>query len=156
MRTVASPLADTDSIKCHTVSGDMSGGTGAGGHMWNVVTMPDGKNYLVDVTNCDQGTIGATDELFMAYTEDFSQDHQNHTFTINGQNISFTYYEDMKDLFCEGYLALSSTAYTAPTGVTVSLKSLLYPPAADSKLRHSAFPPLLPEPMIWWSPSQDT
>ena len=40
-------------IACYTVTGQMAGGTGAGGHMWNVVTMDDGKNYLVDVTNCD-------------------------------------------------------------------------------------------------------
>ena len=42
----------------------MSGGTGAGDHMWNIVTMDDGCNYLVDVTNCDTGSIGAPGKLF--------------------------------------------------------------------------------------------
>ena len=30
--------------------------------MWNMVTMSDKKRYLVDVTNCDQGTIGGEDD----------------------------------------------------------------------------------------------
>ena len=34
-------------------------------HMWNVVTMSDGKNYLVDVTNCDAGMVGYPDKLFL-------------------------------------------------------------------------------------------
>ena len=50
---------------CYTVSGMMRGGTGAGPHMWNIVTL-EGKNYLVDVTNCDGNSIGAPDKLFLA------------------------------------------------------------------------------------------
>ncbi|MBR1781457.1 MAG: hypothetical protein IJ751_08675, partial [Oscillospiraceae bacterium] len=53
-------------ISCCTVTGTMNAGTGAGNHMWNIVTMEDGQNYLVDVTNCDAGTIGADDQLFLA------------------------------------------------------------------------------------------
>lgn len=52
-------------VTCYTVTGMMDGGTGAGLHMWNVVSI-DGNNYLVDVTNCDEGTIGADDQLFLA------------------------------------------------------------------------------------------
>ena len=52
-------------IDCITVSGTMNGGTGSGGHMWNVVTMEDGKHYIVDVTNCDTGTVGYPDLLFL-------------------------------------------------------------------------------------------
>ena len=40
------------------VSGAMTGGTGAGEHMWNIVHMNDGKNYLADITNSDTDTIG--------------------------------------------------------------------------------------------------
>ena len=36
-------------IVCYTLTGGMNGE----GHMWNIVHMDDGKNYLVDVTNCD-------------------------------------------------------------------------------------------------------
>ena len=104
-------------IECHTVNGVMSGGTGAGGHMWNVVTMDDGKNYLVDVTNCDTGTIGAPDKLFLAHTTNSQNANQTHTFTIGSQNIIFTYDASMADLFCDGYLALSTTAYKVATHV---------------------------------------
>jgi len=42
-------------VGCALVNGIMSGGTGAGRHMWNSLKMPDGKCYLVDLTNCDAG-----------------------------------------------------------------------------------------------------
>ena len=42
------------------VSGKMDGGD----HMWNVVAI-GGRNYLVDVTNCDTGSIGAPAQLFL-------------------------------------------------------------------------------------------
>ena len=57
-------LCDLSKLDCISVSGVMAGGTGAGGHMWNVVALK-GNNYLVDVTNCDTGTVGAPDRLFL-------------------------------------------------------------------------------------------
>lgn len=50
------------SVVCYTVTGKMDGGP----HMWNIVTMPDGQNYLVDVTNSDTNTIGYDGTLFLA------------------------------------------------------------------------------------------
>ena len=50
-------------IKCYTISGSLGGG-----HMWNIVTMDDEQNYIVDITNCDTGTIGQNGELFLAGT----------------------------------------------------------------------------------------
>lgn len=88
-------------IECYTVTGTMSGGTGAGPHMWNSVTMGDGKWYLVDVTNCDDGTVGAPDQLFLkgynSYTGtlDFGNGvtEQQYGFTVNN-NDTITYYYD--------------------------------------------------------------
>lgn len=57
-------LCELSGIECYTVTGKMAGGTGAGPHMWNIVRL-DGKSYVVDVTNCDAGTIGAPDKLFL-------------------------------------------------------------------------------------------
>lgn len=48
------------------VTGTMKWDGGSGGHMWNVVTQPDGCHVLVDVTNCDIGSTGS-DSLFLAY-----------------------------------------------------------------------------------------
>lgn len=56
----------SEGISCITVTGTMAGGTGAGPHMWNIVRMEDGINYLVDLTNCDEGTIGEGNMLFLA------------------------------------------------------------------------------------------
>ncbi len=50
-------------IVCYLVTGTLNGGTGAGLHMWNVVTMEDGQNYLVDITNCDSH--GAPDHMLL-------------------------------------------------------------------------------------------
>lgn len=52
-------------VTCYNVNGSMAGGTGAGAHMWNIVTI-GGQNYLADITNSDFGTIGATGTLFLA------------------------------------------------------------------------------------------
>ena len=83
----------------------MSGGTGAGGHMWNVVKL-EGKNLLVDVTNCDGSAIGAPDKLFLVAVAG-TDSSRTHTFTINTTNVVYTYDESQKDLFCSGYLALT-------------------------------------------------
>ena len=53
-------------ISCIIVTGTMTGGTGEGPHMWNIVNMEDGHNYLVDMTNCDENTIGENGSLFLA------------------------------------------------------------------------------------------
>lgn len=64
---------------CYTVTGTLAGGTGSGGHMWNIVTL-QGGNYLVDVTNSDEGTIGSDGSLFLAGTDT----KVNGSFSING------------------------------------------------------------------------
>ncbi len=42
----------TSYVRSILASGYIKGGA----HMWNIVTMEDGKNYLVDITNCDEKT----------------------------------------------------------------------------------------------------
>lgn len=39
-------------VGCVLMIGDLSD---LGGHMWNVISMPDGRYYLADMTNCDGG-----------------------------------------------------------------------------------------------------
>ncbi|MBR4023762.1 MAG: leucine-rich repeat protein, partial [Firmicutes bacterium] len=85
-------------INCISVSGYMGGGTGAGAHMWNIVTMEDGRNYLVDVTNCDDGTIGAPDQLFLAGYDSGSKD-AGYVFNAGGTGISYTYGNDTLNLY---------------------------------------------------------
>jgi len=102
-------------VTCYTVSGQMTGGTGSGGHMWNVVRL-EGRNLLVDVTNCDTGAIGAPDKLFLTAVAG-TDSGRTHTFPINSTNVVFTYDESQKDLFCNGYLALTPTGVSSPGAV---------------------------------------
>jgi hypothetical protein len=48
-------------VQCYTVTGTMNGGA----HMWNIVTL-NGSNYLVDVTNSEEGCVGEYGDLFLA------------------------------------------------------------------------------------------
>ena len=42
-------------VQCHTITGTAYMASGYGAHMWNIVTMGDGKNYHVDITFVDGG-----------------------------------------------------------------------------------------------------
>ena len=104
-------LCDLSGIDCYTVTGTMDGGKGAGAHMWNIVPM-DGQNYLVDVTNCDEGTIGNPDKLFMEGTAGTVKD--GYTFAIGSSNIAYVYDKDTIQLYGEDILTLASSKYTPP------------------------------------------
>ena len=100
-----------DNISCYSVSGTMGGGTGAGPHMWNIVTMDDGLNYLVDVTNCDDGSVGQGGRLFLTGTE--GSVDQGYIFEIDDDNyVSYTYKQETIDLYTESILSLASEDYT--------------------------------------------
>ena len=92
-------LSDFESdLDCISVSGTMSGGTGSGAHMWNILCMGDGKNYLADITNCDEGTVGSPDKLFIAgYTSgDVSS---GYTFSCTGGSIKYYYDSETTSAF---------------------------------------------------------
>lgn len=105
-------------LSCYLVTGNMTGGTGeggsgaGGGHMWNVVHI-GGQNYLVDVTNCDTGTIGATDKLFLCGVEN-QVNGQSYKVTIGSSAINFSYDEKTKSDYTSGELTLSGVKYEEP------------------------------------------
>ena len=118
---------DDQRIDCYLVSGDMNGGTGAGAHMWNVVTMDDGYNYLVDVTNCDGNSVGNPDYLFLKGYTSFlanstkSSDGYIISFTNSGNTYSISYryhtsddtgHSPMEVLYNESILAIANRNYT--------------------------------------------
>lgn len=94
-------------VSCYTVTGKMGGGTGAGPHMWNIVTI-GGKNYLVDVTNCDTGTVGTPDQLFLTGTN--GSVAEGYTFNPNGGAITYTYDSGLHELLGD-VLVLADTPY---------------------------------------------
>ena len=102
-------LCDLNGLTSYTVTGPMGGGTGAGPHMWNIVTL-DGQNYLVDVTNSDTGTAGQNGELFLAGTT--GSVGGGYTFQAGGLNVSYEYDPEMVALYGNTILTLASSNYT--------------------------------------------
>ena len=86
------------------VSGKMDGGD----HMWNVVAI-GGRNYLVDVTNCDTGSIGTPDRLFLCGAAENVAGKQ-YTVTL-GKPIVYEYDEKTVESYAPEHLKLSPVAY---------------------------------------------
>ncbi|MDY5627345.1 MAG: hypothetical protein SPF92_07080 [Clostridia bacterium] len=109
-------------IKCYTVTGVTSSGSGAGDHMWNIVKMEDGKSYLVDVTNSDTGSIGQRGDLFLAGTA--GSINSGYRFTIDAYNSIKYYFSDSSiNLWGtdeKSILNLSGTNYAYDKKVTPS------------------------------------
>lgn len=99
-------------INCCIVTGTLQGDgdSAGGGHMWNIVTMEDGKSYLVDVTNCDTGSVGAPDLLFLAGGLSGSAE-EGYTFTRESQHVNFAYNDETKALYPNSVLELSTESY---------------------------------------------
>ena len=97
-------------IECDSVNGVMDGGTGEGRHMWNILHMDDGKNYVADITNCDEGTIGADDLLFLKGANEFT-DFRYYSYDCNGENIAYSYGEETLGLYTQAELTVSTTDY---------------------------------------------
>ena len=93
-------------VACRIAAGTMDGGL----HMWNVVRMGDGKNYLVDVTNSDSGMIGANGQLFLSGAEG-SANGQSYTVSKGSWRSVYTYDPLMEGMYTDSYLPLSSTDY---------------------------------------------
>lgn len=110
-------------VTCYTVAGVMTGGRGAGNHMWNVVSMSNGAHYIVDVTNSDEGTIGEDGELFLTgYSASTSAGYR---VDIGSQSISFAYNNETFQLWGNGedsILRIANSDYE-PSAILVSVPS---------------------------------
>ena len=100
------------------VSGKMDGGD----HMWNVVAI-GGRNYLVDVTNCDTGSIGAPDQLFLCGAAENVAGKQ-YTVTL-WKNIVYVYDEKTVESYASEHLKLSPVAYDPNTVSTPSVRGVV-------------------------------
>ena len=114
-----SSFSESD-LFCSLVTGTMTVGTSAGPHMWNIVTV-GGRNYLVDVTNCDTGTVGAPDKLFLCGAAE-NVPSEKYTAPAGSQSIVYEY--DAKTLsdYASSDLKLEEVPYspTSVSGLTVS------------------------------------
>ena len=94
-------------VACYLPTGTMDGGD----HMWNIVSI-GGANYLTDITNCDSGTTGAPDQLFLCGAEGIV-DASYAAATTNG-TVTYVYDQNTKDIY-DQELALSKTKYSPLT-----------------------------------------
>lgn len=126
-----SSFSESD-LFCSLVTGTMTGGTGAGPHMWNIVTV-GGRNYLVDVTNCDTGTVGAPDKLFLCGAAE-NVPSKKYTATAGSQSIVYEYDADTLSDYASSDLRLEEMPYspTSVSGLTVSGTIRSYGSASES------------------------
>lgn len=109
-------LTDFDNydISCILVSGDCNGA-----HMWNILSFGDGMNYLVDVTNCDNGTIGYPDKLFIkSYTTHPSI--YTYTYSFGLSTMTYSYYDKTYTVFSNDALSITSAALKDAPVLTLS------------------------------------
>lgn len=130
------------SVACYLVSGTMDSGS----HMWNVVRMGDGKNYLVDVTNCDTGTVGAEDKLFLTGGTS-SADGRTYTVSKDRLQSVYTYDEDQAGLYADGYLALNGTDYVP--GFDLPPEPAAVPAAGDGAFADVPAAAYYADPVAW-------
>lgn len=126
-----SSFSESD-LFCSLVTGTMTVGTSAGPHMWNIVTV-GGRNYLVDVTNCDTGTVGAQDKLFLCGAAE-NVPSKKYTATAGNQSIVYEYDADTLSDYASSDLKLEKMPYspTSVSGLTVSGTIRSYGSASES------------------------
>ncbi|MDE6032074.1 MAG: hypothetical protein K2G32_10675, partial [Oscillospiraceae bacterium] len=106
-------LCDLGGVDCYTVTGTMSGGTGAGSHMWNIVRLGE-ISYLVDVTNCDENTVGAAakDGMGLVLKGATTSTASGCVFKLNDLNtVTYTYDKDTLNMYPAGLLEVSTVDY---------------------------------------------
>ena len=103
-------------IECIIVNGTTIYYGESGRHMWNVVKMENGKNYLVDVTNCDTGNCGYPDKLFLAgYLS--GNVSSGYTFRCGYSSVLQYIYSDTTKINFPNDLVIANANYV-PTGVS--------------------------------------
>ena len=90
-------------IECHTIQGTL-GKESPVNHMWNVVSLWDGCNYAADLTNCDTGTPGYPDKLFMACTDDY----ESSGYTLMDGSAYYRLSSAMEALYTEESIRITS------------------------------------------------
>ena len=86
-------LSTFNNTQVYSVTGMIEGSGISGGHMWNIVRY-NGKNYMVDVMNCDEEWSGYPDYYFMASPESGSVSGGYNFTDKNGDPFKLTYSAD--------------------------------------------------------------
>lgn len=94
-------------VACYLPTGTMDGDA----HMWNVVSI-GGANYLTDITNCDSGTFGAPDQLFLCGVRGGVD--LGYIADLTGGAVTYVYDKETLALY-DKELDLSATKYSPLT-----------------------------------------
>jgi head-tail adaptor len=84
--------------------------------------MEDGLNYLVDVTNCDEGTVGAPDLLFLAAPASGDPEMGYYFALSNGETVQYFYDSDQQSLYGSSILTLASDNYNSGHLYTITFE----------------------------------
>lgn len=120
-----------DDVESHMVTGTMYSGNktieDGEPHMWNILHMNDGKNYIADITNCDEGSIGAADDdggpyLFLTGCSEGGSVKDGYSYECNGAVNHYSYYtydekkgkwiSDTRAAYTDEELTMSDTDYS--------------------------------------------
>lgn len=101
-------------VACYLPTGTMDGGD----HMWNIVSI-GGVNYLTDITNCDSGTIGAPDQLFLCGVRGGVD--SGYIADLTGDTTTVYFYDNETLALYDKELVLSAAKYSP---LTFSLNQL--------------------------------
>ena len=129
--------AFTGDISCITACGAMSGSV-SGPHMWNILRMDDGKSYMADIANSDDGAIGSPDHLFLTGCAGGSPE----TYYIYLSHNTYVYYqydEDTLALYPRAWLEMSAEKYVEPTPDPWENLDTLTLPRDTVEIEESAF-----------------
>ena len=98
-------LSDFDGdVACELMSGTIPVNNKMGNHMWNTVHMPDGRNYLADLTNSDGGD-SCNEKRFLKGCDG----EGGGPYTCDG--LKYTYNANMLSTFGNTWLTLSNADY---------------------------------------------
>ena len=102
---------ESSEIQAYSVEGNLyQKTTNLGGHMWNLVHMDDGKNYLVDITNIDGNSRGRW-LLLAPYSSGSVSGTYRITYSSSSYYLQYQYSSVDSILYSEEELTLSGTAY---------------------------------------------
>ena len=107
----------SDDIECDSVTGILKGVSGEDGHMWNILHMDDGRNYIADVTNSDAGALGSSGGLFLSPAMQGGSVTSRYQYDVDGNgtaDVTYIYDKDTLNLFSESELVMSETEYIRP------------------------------------------
>ena len=95
-------------VACYLPTGTMDGDA----HMWNIVSI-GGANYLTDITNCDSGTIGAPDQLFLCGVRGGVD--SGYIADLTGNTTTVYFYDNETLALYDEELVMSATKYSPLT-----------------------------------------